>query len=50
MAKLTDIPTSELRRALKATERFVGRGSASARVLRRELERRERAERQEVAR
>ena len=40
--KLTDLTVGELREALAATEQLVGKDSASARVLRRELRQRER--------
>lgn len=43
--KLSELPTDELRRALADTERIAGRNSASARILRRELARREAAPR-----
>jgi hypothetical protein len=42
--QLRDMPTDELRRALSATERAAGQDSDSARVLRRELAQRERAQ------
>jgi hypothetical protein len=42
--QLRDMPIDELRRALAATERAAGQDSQSARVLRRELEQRERAQ------
>jgi hypothetical protein len=45
--KLHDIPTTELRRILRATERDAGPGSVEVRVLRRELTRREQQRRQE---
>ena len=44
--KLQDIPTSELRRVLRATERDAGPDSMEARVLRQELAKREHPARQ----
>jgi hypothetical protein len=40
--KLTDIPTSELRRIALATERAVGPDAVQVRAMRQELDRRER--------
>lgn len=42
MALLSDIPTPELRKAIRGTEDAAGRQSKSARILRRELKRRKR--------
>ena len=38
--KLTDVPTPELRRILRATEKAEGPESVEARIFRRELDRR----------
>jgi hypothetical protein len=44
--KLRDVPTTELRRILRATERDAGPDSVEARTLRRELVKREHPRRQ----
>ena len=44
--KLHDIPTPELRRVLRATEQDAGSDSMEARMLRRELVKREQRSRQ----
>jgi hypothetical protein len=42
--KITEVPTSELRRIVLATERAVGPKAAGVQAMRRELERREHIE------
>lgn len=48
--KVKDVPTSQLRRILRATERAVGTDSTEARIIRRELVRRRRAQRRKLVR
>ncbi len=47
--KLTEIPTADLRRILRATERAAGPDSVEARILRRELAKREQRGSEETA-
>jgi hypothetical protein len=48
--KLRDVPLPELRASLAATERLIGPDAFEVRVLRREIERRERSESRKVRR